>query len=73
MAYKTTIISTILYLCRFFDIPKEVLPEICSSSEIYGEVKDGVLKNIPISGVCSGFCIRNLFMLHLYGKVLCYS
>ncbi|KAK2180002.1 hypothetical protein NP493_463g02056 [Ridgeia piscesae] len=38
-------------LCKFFDIPKEVLPEICSSSEIYGEVKDGVLKNIPISGI----------------------
>ena len=36
---------------RFFGIPKEVLPEIRSSSEVYGKVKDGVLKEIPISAV----------------------
>ena len=23
-------------LCEFFDIPKSVLPKICSSSEVYG-------------------------------------
>lgn len=38
-------------LCQFFDIQKEVLPEICSSSEVYGQVKDGALKGIPISGI----------------------
>ena len=25
-------------LCEFFDVPKEVLPKICSSSEVYGEL-----------------------------------
>ncbi|XP_070201897.1 glycerol kinase 3-like isoform X2 [Littorina saxatilis] len=39
------------FLCRFFDIPKSVLPEIRSSSEIYGSVASGPLQGIPISGI----------------------
>ncbi|VDI70045.1 glycerol kinase [Mytilus galloprovincialis] len=39
------------YLCQFFDIPKEVLPEIRSSSEIYGNMEVSVLKGLPISGI----------------------
>ncbi|XP_069698291.1 glycerol kinase 3 isoform X2 [Periplaneta americana] len=40
-------------LCRFFKIPKDLLPEIRSSSEIYGTIADGVLQGVPISG-CLG-------------------
>ena len=38
-------------LCRYFNIPMHILPKIRSSSEIYGNVKVGPLKGIPISGV----------------------
>jgi glycerol kinase len=38
------------------NIPVTILPEIKSSSEIYGEVSSGFLQGIPISGVfCSSF------------------
>lgn len=40
-------------LLKFFEVPKSVLPEIKSSSEIYGSISDGPLKGIPISG-CLG-------------------
>ncbi len=33
-----------------FDIPKSMLPEICSSSEIYGEA-GGLLNGVPIAGI----------------------
>lgn len=37
-----------------FSIPIDVLPKILSSSEVYGDVRDGsVLDGIPISGVSS--------------------
>ncbi|XP_076751610.1 glycerol kinase 3 [Xylocopa sonorina] len=38
-------------LCRYFDIPMQILPEIRSSSEIYGDITIGPLKGIPISGI----------------------
>lgn len=38
-------------LCRYFDIPMQMLPEIRSSSEIYGKISIGPLSGIPISGV----------------------
>ncbi|XP_049772196.1 glycerol kinase-like [Schistocerca cancellata] len=38
-------------LCRYMQVPKEILPTIHSSSEIYGYVAEGQLKNIPISGI----------------------
>jgi glycerol kinase len=31
-------------------IPKNMLPKIKSSSEVYGNIKDGVLQNIPVAG-----------------------
>ncbi|KAK9701777.1 FGGY family of carbohydrate kinase [Popillia japonica] len=40
-------------LCKIFDIPMNILPEIRSSSEIYGYISESVLKGIPISG-CLG-------------------
>lgn len=41
-------------LLKFFNIPKNVLPELCSSSEIYGSMGlDNPLKGIPIAG-CLG-------------------
>jgi glycerol kinase len=39
------------HLCKFFNIPMHVLPEICTSSEIYGHLVDTVLKDVPISGI----------------------
>ncbi|XP_076391014.1 glycerol kinase 3 isoform X2 [Megachile rotundata] len=40
-------------LLSFFKIPPEILPEIRSSSEIYGYIQDEVLSGVPISG-CLG-------------------
>lgn len=40
-------------LLNFFRIPMSILPEIRSSSEVYGVFNNGVLKGIPISG-CLG-------------------
>lgn len=41
------------HLLKFFDIPASVLPEIRSSSEVYGVFAKGPLKGIPLSG-CLG-------------------
>ncbi|XP_074653772.1 glycerol kinase 3-like [Tubulanus polymorphus] len=38
-------------LCRFFDVPVSILPEIHSSAEIYGHISTGVLSGVPISGI----------------------
>ncbi|HEY0938851.1 MAG TPA: glycerol kinase GlpK [Steroidobacter sp.] len=38
-------------LLRTFSIPRNVLPRIASSSEIYGEVASGPLKGVPIAGI----------------------
>lgn len=39
-------------LLRFFNIPQSILPEIKSSSEVYGHVSNpSSLAGIPISGV----------------------
>ncbi|XP_067109619.1 glycerol kinase-like isoform X1 [Osmerus mordax] len=40
-------------LCRYFDIPMEILPKLRSSSEVYGSLKSGSLAGVPISG-CLG-------------------
>lgn len=40
-------------LCKFFNIPIEILPDIHSSSEVYGVVSSGPAQGIPISG-CLG-------------------
>ncbi|XP_059538014.1 glycerol kinase 2 [Myotis daubentonii] len=40
-------------LCNFFEIPMNILPNVCSSSEIYGQMKSGSLEGVPISG-CLG-------------------
>uniref|UniRef100_A0A8C6UL22 glycerol kinase n=1 Tax=Neogobius melanostomus TaxID=47308 RepID=A0A8C6UL22_9GOBI len=40
-------------LCRYFDIPMEILPKVHSSSEIYGHMSAGPLAGVPISG-CLG-------------------
>uniref|UniRef100_A0A4W4E568 glycerol kinase n=1 Tax=Electrophorus electricus TaxID=8005 RepID=A0A4W4E568_ELEEL len=47
-----------LELCKYFDIPHQILPEVRSSSEIYGYMvreacKGGSLAGVPISG-CLG-------------------
>ncbi|XP_063995156.1 glycerol kinase 3-like isoform X1 [Diachasmimorpha longicaudata] len=38
-------------LCRYFDISMKLLPEIRSSSEVYGRITVGPLEGIPISGI----------------------
>ncbi|XP_011640320.1 glycerol kinase-like [Pogonomyrmex barbatus] len=40
-------------LLSFFKIPAEILPQIRSSSEIYGYIQDDLLQGVPISG-CLG-------------------
>lgn len=40
-------------MCQFFDIPPQVLPEIRSSSEVYGVFARGPLLGVPLSG-CLG-------------------
>nr|XP_021192912.2 glycerol kinase [Helicoverpa armigera] len=40
-------------LLKFFEVPKSVLPEIRSSSEVYGYIADGPIKGTPIAG-CLG-------------------
>ncbi|XP_063990803.1 glycerol kinase-like [Diachasmimorpha longicaudata] len=40
-------------LLSFFQIPENILPQIRSSSEIYGNIYEGTLKGVPISG-CLG-------------------
>ncbi|XP_066517501.1 glycerol kinase isoform X1 [Hoplias malabaricus] len=46
-------------LCKYFDVPMEILPKVRSSSEIYGlmkissSLKSGALTGVPISG-CLG-------------------
>lgn len=40
-------------LCRYFDVPIEILPAVRSSSEIYGWMKSSSLAGVPISG-CLG-------------------
>jgi glycerol kinase len=38
-------------LLQAFDVPREILPRICSSSEVYGAVTQGVLTGLPIAGI----------------------
>ncbi|XP_034244707.1 glycerol kinase isoform X2 [Thrips palmi] len=38
-------------LLKAFDIPREMLPEIRSSSEVYGDIADGPLHGVPISAI----------------------
>ncbi|XP_055500510.1 glycerol kinase [Leucoraja erinacea] len=40
-------------LCSFFGVPMSILPEVRSSSEVYGIMKCGALAGVPISG-CLG-------------------
>ncbi|KAK3568773.1 hypothetical protein QTP86_017433, partial [Hemibagrus guttatus] len=47
-----------LDLCRYFEVPVEILPEVRSSSEIYGYMSSGSLVGVPISGtVCVPQCL----------------
>jgi glycerol kinase len=38
-------------LLRIFNIPEAMLPRICSSSEIYGDISEGPLAGVPIAGI----------------------
>jgi len=38
-------------LLNAFDVPRAMLPRICSSSEIYGTVTHPALKGVPIAGI----------------------
>ncbi|MET0499005.1 MAG: glycerol kinase GlpK, partial [Steroidobacteraceae bacterium] len=38
-------------MLQAFDIPPEVLPRIVSSSEIYGDMKNGALAGVPLAGI----------------------
>jgi glycerol kinase len=38
-------------LLRAFSIPRQILPEIRSSSEVYGHVAEGPLRGVPVAGI----------------------
>jgi glycerol kinase len=38
-------------LLRAFSIPRQILPEIRSSSEVYGHVAQGPLEGVPVAGI----------------------
>jgi glycerol kinase len=38
-------------LCRFFGVPKSILPEIKSSAEHFGTINSGCLNGVPITAV----------------------
>ncbi|XP_053450806.1 glycerol kinase 2 [Nycticebus coucang] len=40
-------------LCKFFEVPMDILPTVWSSSQIYGQIRGGTLEGVPISG-CLG-------------------
>uniref|UniRef100_A0A8C9AFA6 Probable glycerol kinase n=1 Tax=Prolemur simus TaxID=1328070 RepID=A0A8C9AFA6_PROSS len=40
-------------LCGFFEIPMDILPSVWSCSQIYGRMRAGALRGVPISG-CLG-------------------
>ncbi|XP_003923988.1 glycerol kinase 2 [Saimiri boliviensis] len=43
-------------LCDFFEIPMGILPNVFSSSEIYGIIQAGTLEGVPISGCLGDQC-----------------
>ena len=58
------------YLCHFFGVPERVLPEIRTSSEIYGYMTSGSLSGIPIAGVgCHSFLFGNVLSLHSFSII----
>ncbi|MEU8897035.1 glycerol kinase GlpK [Nocardia sp. NPDC048505] len=38
-------------ICAEFGVPESMLPEIRSSSEVYGEIESGALQGIPVAGI----------------------
>jgi glycerol kinase len=38
-------------LLRIFDVPAEALPQIVSSSEVYGDIAHGPLRGVPLAGI----------------------
>lgn len=53
-------------LCHFFKIPKAILPQIRSCSELFGKVASGKCVGIPVCGV-SQHCIPDLKILQCIG------
>ncbi|MCC6953442.1 MAG: glycerol kinase GlpK [Deltaproteobacteria bacterium] len=63
-------------LLALFDIPREMLPTVASSSEVYGEIElEGPLRGIPIAGLCGDqqsalfgqLCLRPGMAKNTYG------
>ena len=44
----------------------DLLPEIRSSSEIYGAIADGILQGVPISGVSKILCSSSYWLISRY-------
>jgi glycerol kinase len=38
-------------LLKAFSVPEQILPRICSSSEVYGRIAEGPLAGVPIAGI----------------------
>ena len=54
-------------MCKFFNVSKDMLPRICSSSEVYGHVSHGKMEGKPIAG-CLGDQQAALFGQHCFKK-----
>jgi glycerol kinase len=62
-------------LLELFDIPRSILPEVCSSSEVYGETTGLFSTSIPIAGIAGDqqaalfgqMCIRPGMVKNTYG------
>ena len=54
-------------MCKFFNVSTDMLPKICSSSEVYGTVSHGKMNGKPICG-CLGDQQAALFGQHCFKK-----
>jgi glycerol kinase len=62
-------------LPKIFSIPAQILPRICSSSEVYGRVQEGPLKGVAVAGILGDqqaalvgqTCFRNGEAKNTYG------
>ncbi len=59
----------VISACSFFDIPVDILPEIRSSSEVYGHLTETKLKGLPVSGVRTTSGVRGMYNFWSLGYV----
>lgn len=66
---RLCVFNTVIFYFRFFKIPVAILPQIRSSSEIYGYIQSGSLMGVPISGVMKEFESNDLHHRPYFVKI----